>query len=147
MDASDLTHMLPLLIPIIAITGGLAVAMLAIVTDYRRKRDIYEMHHKERMLAIERGMEVPPLPPEFIYSGRGHRLQYGGRSPQQRGLVMLFIGLALGIALWLNQGVETAVWALIPIGIGLANLIIYVTASPQPPPQEVTRPPGPFGHQ
>ena len=47
---------------VLATALGVGIGMLALWIDYRKKRDIFELHHKERMLAIERGMEVPPLP-------------------------------------------------------------------------------------
>ena len=56
---SDLKHILPLLIPIIAIVMGIGMGMLGFWLDYQKKIRIFELHHKERMLAIERGMEVP----------------------------------------------------------------------------------------
>ena len=49
-------------IPIIAIVMSLAIPIVFAIVDYRRRRDIVEAHHKERMAAIERGMELPPLP-------------------------------------------------------------------------------------
>ena len=52
-------------IPIIAIVMSLSIPIVFAIVDYRRRRDIIEAHHKERMAAIERGMELPPLPEAF----------------------------------------------------------------------------------
>ena len=49
-------------IPIVAIVMSLSIPIVFAIVDYRRRRDIVEAHHKERMAAIERGMELPPLP-------------------------------------------------------------------------------------
>jgi hypothetical protein len=94
------------------------------------------MHHRERMLAIERGMEVPPLPPH-VFSDFDHkaavefaevasRAGYLIRSPLRRALVWILGGIALLVALYLNYGPTTAAWALIPIAMGLANLGFYL---------------------
>jgi len=142
-DMNNLPAVLGVTIPIVVIVGGLATAMVAIVTDYRRKRDIYEMHHKERMAAIERGMEVPPLPAQVfqdddaatvaaIGTHLGPLIQSGARaqrSPLRRGLIWLFMGLGLFVALGVNQGPEAAAWAFVPIGMGLANLLYNFLSS------------------
>lgn len=120
----DLRHILPLLIPIIAIVMGIGVALLAIWTDYRRKSEMFELHHKERLLAIERGMEVPPLPPEFFHYGR-KQWSWSRNNQLQSGLILLFAGGALMIALAVNRDLETAAWGLLPFAVGLANLIYY----------------------
>jgi hypothetical protein len=146
-DLGSLAGTLGVLIPVIAIGGGLATGIVAIVTDHRRRREIYEMHHKERMFALERGLELPPLPANLIdddhveraladtiKSSRPRRYRNALRS----GLTWLFVGIGLGAALYLNAGVEQASWALIPIGLGLAKLIYHFasgdsTAPPQQP--------------
>ncbi len=68
--ASDL---LALMIPILGVTMGIGLAMLGLWFDYRRKKEMFELHHKERMVAIEKGMEVPPLPVYFFYPSRKRR--------------------------------------------------------------------------
>lgn len=52
------------MVPITAIVMGIGIAMLGMWLDYRKKSEIYALHHKERMAAIEKGMDVPFLPPE-----------------------------------------------------------------------------------
>ena len=107
------------LIPITATVMGIGIAMLGVWLDYRKKSEIFALHHKERMAAIEKGMDVPPLPPELF-----HR---GGRTPAdclRRGLVWLLIGGAIMIAM-LIEGHRGAMYGLIPAAVGLANLIFY----------------------
>jgi len=149
-DIGNLVGMVGVSIPIIAIVGGLATGAVAIVTDYRRRREIYEMHHKERMFALERGIELPPLPPGLIDDDEAHikhmadglksAVQSSGyrryRNSLRSGLTWLFVGLGLGVALTLNRDLETASWALIPIGLGLAKLLYYFVGergAPIPP--------------
>jgi hypothetical protein len=123
---NDLKHILPLLIPIVGIIMGVGLAMLAVWTDFSRKREMFEMHHKERLLAIERGLEVPPLPPEFFRSGRVER---GPADLLRWGLTWLLVGLALIVALAWNQGDEMATWGLLPVAVGIAQLVTYAVTS------------------
>ena len=51
------SQILGVMIPIIAIVMGLGLGMLKIWTDYRKKREILQAHHAERMAAIEKGID------------------------------------------------------------------------------------------
>ncbi|MEK8030999.1 DUF6249 domain-containing protein [Ideonella sp. DXS29W] len=134
-DVAELRHIMPFLIPIVAIVMGIGIAMLALWVDYRKKRDIFELHHKERLLAIERGMEVPPLPDAFFSKGVREARSLGTADFLRRGLIWLLVGLGVGAALAINRSIESATWALIPIGFGLANLIFYSLESRRPTPR------------
>lgn len=115
-----LESILAVMVPIIAIVMGIGLAMLAVWVRHQSKREMFELHHKERLLAIERGMEVPPLPPEFFKDGLDR-----GSDRMRQGLVWLFVGMALIVALALNKSLETAAWGLIPFAVGIANLIYH----------------------
>lgn len=120
---NELRHIIVFLIPIVAIVMGIGIGMLGIYLDYQKKTRMFDLHHKERLLAIERGMEVPPLPSEFFAPARkpanlkANSLRWG--------LIWLCIGLALGIAMALNDGIEQASWALLPMSVGIALLSFY----------------------
>lgn len=125
-DIAELQHIMPFMIPIVAIVMGVGIGMLALWVDYRKKRDIFELHHKERMLAIERGMEVPPLPEALLAPDqRENAKNVVPGDYLRRGLLWLLVGLALSAALAGNAGFNTATWGLIPIAVGLAYLIYY----------------------
>jgi len=108
-------------IPIVAIVMSLGIPIIFQILDYRRRRDVVEAHHKERMAAIERGMELPALPESF----------YGSLDRNKRprhlltGMVWLFIGIALFLALGAVAGEDVRFFGLIPAGVGLAFLIYY----------------------
>jgi hypothetical protein len=91
------------------------------VMDYKRRKDIVEANHKERLAAIERGMDIPPLPESFYLSLKPQRRS----SYLLPGLVWLFVGVGLFVALGAVAGEAVRYFALIPIGIGLALLIYY----------------------
>jgi hypothetical protein len=99
------------MIPITAIAGGIAVAIVSIIMGARRK----ELEHKERLLAMEKGIEIPrPIEPECRPSYRSNRTS---------GLVMALLGIALMAAIWAVAGVRGGVWGLIPMAIGVGLLI------------------------
>ncbi len=113
---------LALMIPIIAIILGIGVAMLAMLLNYRKRKEIFALYHQERMAALEKGVDLPPLPDALLtddarpYNPRRHLL---------KGLAWLFVGIGLGLALFALVGYQHALFALIPAGIGLAHLIYY----------------------
>ncbi len=79
-----------LLIPIVAVIMSLTIPIVAIITEFAKRRTFYELHHKERLAAIEKGVELPPLPPEFVGAGPKGRPRY-----LLRGLIWLFVGLGI----------------------------------------------------
>jgi hypothetical protein len=127
----NLKIILPLLIPIIAIVMGISVAMISLVLDYRRKRAMYELVHKERLAAIDKGMEPPPFPPDFQLGKRRNRTR---NDLLRSGLVLLFVGIALCVALNLTHDEDLSwAWGLLPAAVGLARLIAWkYSDEPQP---------------
>jgi hypothetical protein len=122
IEANMVSDLVPLLIPLAGITVPLSIPIIWIVLNYRKRRRLMELHHAERMAAIERGMELPPLPLELL-DGRSNRR----RSSLLPGLVWFFIGLAI-FAGWLMTGFDDdlpVIGGLVPLGIGLAYLIYY----------------------
>jgi Domain of unknown function (DUF6249) len=114
------------LIPLFGIVFGISlpisIPIIGMILNYRKRRHLMQLHHIERMAAIERGIEVPPLPLEFI-DGRaaGARRRRTSLLP---GLVWFFIGLALLISVR-TLAEQEALLGLIPTGIGLAYLVYY----------------------
>jgi Domain of unknown function (DUF6249) len=119
-------------IPVIAILMGVGFAMLNIWLDHRKKREIYQLYHSERMAAIEKGIEVPPLPAEFFQTVR-HRGEPAPTRHRRIGLILTFLGIALTAALWtvrLQYG-----WGFLPLSIGLGYLLSsFLEAREQRPP-------------
>ena len=98
-------------IPILAVCGGVLIAITAIIVNGRKK----EQDHRERLVAMEKGIVPPSAAPEI------ERPKYSSR--RANGLVMTGIGLALTIAMWVADGAESGIWGLIPLFIGLGLLI------------------------
>ena len=61
-----LTDLVPVLGVIFAVGLPLSIPIVYIALNYRKRKRLMELSHAERMAAIERGMEVPPLPLELI---------------------------------------------------------------------------------
>ena len=128
---TPVTEVIAVMIPIVAIVMGIGIGMLSLFLDYRKKRDMFAMHHKERLAAIEKGMEVPPLPPEFFQDSRRSRLR-STSDYLRRGLVLVLVGIAITIALF-NSTREDYLWGLVPIAFGVANLLYYYLESRKAP--------------
>jgi hypothetical protein len=108
-------------IPIIAIFMSLLIPIVYAVVDYKRRRDIVDANHRERLAAIERGMELPALPESFYQSIKPARRS----SYLLPGLVWLFVGVGIFVALGAIAGEDVRYLGLIPAGVGLAYLIYY----------------------
>ena len=102
---------LAVMIPITAIMGGIAVAIVGIIMGSRRK----ELEHKERIIAMEKGIAIPE-PPKVEC-----RPTY--QSNRTGGFVMTLIGIALTVALWTVAGATGGVWGFVPLAIGIGLLI------------------------
>ena len=124
-------------IPIVAIIMSLSIPIVYAIVDYRRRRDIIDANHKERMAAIDRGMELPPLPESFYQSLKPARRS----SYLLPGLVWLFVGIGLFIALGAVAGEEVRNFGLIPAGVGVALLIYYFVEGRKLPPPGGPTPP------
>jgi hypothetical protein len=107
-----------LIIPLTAIIFGCGIPLLAIFLDYRKRKEMFALYHQERMAAIEKGIDLPPLPDVFFKEDGKNK----PRSPHSDfgwGLFWLLGGLALLVALYFNG------YALIAVAIGLHYLIYY----------------------
>jgi hypothetical protein len=116
-------------IPIVAIVMGLGTGMLNICLNHRRRKDMFALYHQERMAAIEKGIELPPLPEDFFHEN-GIRSRGSPHRSLLSGLILLFIGVTLYLALHFtgvrtDDGGDAGLFALIPAGIGVACLIFY----------------------
>jgi hypothetical protein len=123
-------------IPIVAIFMSLLIPIVYAIVDYRRRRDIIDANHRERMAAIERGMELPPLPESFYQSIKPARRS----SYLLPGLVWLFVGIGIFVALGAVAGADVRNFGLIPAGVGLAYLIYYVVEGRKLPPAGAPEP-------
>jgi hypothetical protein len=74
-----------------------------------------DLEHRERVIAMEKGLPIPePVPVK-------ERPKYSNR--RANGLVLTGIGVAVTIAMWVEDGSSTGVWGLIPLFIGIGLLV------------------------
>ncbi|HET7225844.1 MAG TPA: DUF6249 domain-containing protein [Candidatus Eisenbacteria bacterium] len=138
-------------IPIIAITGGLVIGIIKTMGQQR----LVELAQRERIAAIERGIDPAKLPPvalpadtgggPFLYANyrdyalkRTHGLMIGG-------IVTLFTGIGLSLMIWfVNSDHEGWPVGLIPVAVGIALLLSASLTRPRPedsaPPMQAPRP-------
>jgi hypothetical protein len=98
-------------IPIVFVLGAIAVSITAMLLDSSRK----DREHKERMLAMEKGIELPEKPvktspPRYL-------------AMRAWGLVFTFIGIALFTGIAAEAGIRHGMWGLMPLSIGVALLV------------------------
>lgn len=115
----DYELLIPLFGIVFAVGLPLCIPIVFIVLSFRKRVRLVELHHAERMAAIERGMDIQPLPVELLEGGGRRR-----RSSLLPGLIWTFVGLAVLIALWGTRQ-HLALLGLIPTAIGLAYLVYY----------------------
>jgi hypothetical protein len=114
-------EMMALMIPILGIVLGVGVAVVAIVASHREKQKRAELRHRERLAAIEKGIELPPDPDAEPPPKKGNSLKSG--------LINLFLGAVLYFAIREVAGDDVALFGLIPAAIGVGSLISYFVES------------------
>jgi hypothetical protein len=126
------------LIPVVAIVLGIGFVAFVIFLEFYKRRHAIELLHAERMAAIEKGIELPPLPEDYLGGGGSSpsARRSGRRSALRTGLILTFLGSAITLALW-GSGLVGSLWwwGLVPLGLGLAFLAtswLEVPASHQP---------------
>jgi hypothetical protein len=128
LDPDALVPFLIFSIPIIAITGGI---IAGIVKTLGRQR-LAELAQRERIAAIERGIDPAKLPAApglddgFDMLGRPYNSRYRHQSLIIGGLIVTFAGIGIMVFLeMLRPDDNGRIWAvgLIPTLVGLALLI------------------------
>jgi hypothetical protein len=105
-----------LLIPIVAVVGGMAIAIVGVITKGKEE----ELKHKERIIAMEKGIPIPESAP---CTPRQVKPRY--LAIRAWGLVITLIGVALVISISIGQQDDPrhGVWGLLPTALGVGLLI------------------------
>jgi FtsZ-interacting cell division protein ZipA len=109
-------------IPIVAIVFGIGIGVVAIWSDHRRKSQILEQNHRERMHAIEKGIEMPPIPTNLVSTSNGPSTASAAKSLRS-GIMLTLIGVILFVAIASLGAAKGALFGLIPAAVGIANLV------------------------
>ncbi len=114
-------------IPIVAIVGGITAGIVRTLGQQR----LAELAARERLAAIERGIDPSKLPPPPTLGDPSDWTDSGLRDPNRRaqglmigGLVTLAVGIGLSVLIWTTSE-ERNGWAvgLIPGLVGVALLL------------------------
>ncbi len=111
-------------IPIVAIVMGIGIGMLSIWTEHKRKSQLLEQYHKERLSALERGVALPELDRRLVALDENEPPT--AAKAFRNGLMMLLIGIILYFALDQLIGDRLSLFGLIPAAVGIANLMYGV---------------------
>jgi hypothetical protein len=121
----NLNAIVGMLIPLTAVTLGIGMIVVSIVVKHRRQMRELDNRHRERMAAIEKGLDLPPDPVAeqavAVQRLSGARRQSGSRY-LLRGLVWFGIGVALTAS---NDLLGDRTFGWIGMAIGAAYLIYY----------------------
>ena len=110
-----------LLIPIFGIVFGVGIAVVSIIVGHREKVKRADLRHRERMAALEKGIDLAP-DPDFD----ADRQRMGSL---KSGIMGILIGIVLYFALGRVADDDVALFGLIPAAIGAANLIAWIVES------------------
>lgn len=110
-------------IPIVAIIMGCSIAIVSIWGEHKRKAQLLEQNHKERMSAIEKGLELPPLPVNLVHDSSNGPSTASPAKSLRAGIMMVLIGVLLYFAIQSIEAEEVALFGLIPAAVGVANLV------------------------
>ena len=122
------SEMLALLIPFAAIGAGTVIGIVAILARLRRR----DLMHRERMAAIEKGVNPPPLPEAVMEP----RFMAAPERYLRRALVMLALGSAWMLIFRDSPGGNWeggapwgfGRWGMLAVAVGLADLVFYFLA-------------------
>jgi len=106
---------LGVMIPLSAIILGISAGIVGILTKHRQQLQRADLRHRERLAAMDKGVELPPELEDPV-----DRPRY-----LLKGLVWSFVGIAGYAALRALAGSEESLLAGIPFAIGLAYLVYY----------------------
>jgi len=110
-----------LLIPIFGIVFGIGIAVVAIVVGHREKVKRVELRHRERMAALEKGIELAPEPDFDADRQRTGSLKSG--------IMGVLVGIVLYFAIGRVADDDVALFGLVPAAVGAANLIAWFVES------------------
>lgn len=109
-------------IPVVAVALGMAIAMLSVWTEHKRKSQLLDQYHKERLVALDKGVELPELDRRLVALDEADTPARAFRN----GIMMLLLGVILFFAIDRLLKERFALFGLIPTAVGIANLVYGV---------------------
>ena len=125
-----------ILVPLVSIILGIGMTTVTILSRHRRQMQELDNRHRERMAAIEKGLDLPPDPAVVERAAEiPRRYRRAGSDYLLRGLIWLGVGVALSVSdSFFGSGNRTFGW--IAAAVGAAYLIYYAVEGRRegPPP-------------
>lgn len=128
-----------ILIPLVAVIGGMTMGAIAMITEHRRKQAVLE----ERRLMIEKGIAPPPLAGEMLAGEESAGTRPAIEASLRSGIIQIFTGVGLFCAFLVARYLVGDIGTVIPMPvimllgpagaivglIGLGNLLYFWIAS------------------
>jgi Flp pilus assembly protein TadB len=111
---------IPILTTLIVFSAAVAIVAIALFVHYRKE----VLRNKERMAAIEKGIALPDL----TRADTKAAVREHGDGSLRTALILLFTGIGLTLALYVNSGEDGAVWGAFVGFIGLGYLVYWLIA-------------------
>jgi len=102
----------------IAIAFGVSLAMLNVWVVHRRKQQMLEQWHKERMTAMDKGLPLPDVPAQLFSDAETSSARL-----VRSGISLILIGIVVYFATAKGIDEDLALFGLIPCAVGVANLV------------------------
>lgn len=115
--------MFGMFIGLMSILGFFALVISIVLVSMRNRRLRMEALHKERMLALEKGLPVPMDYPDHRYSANLNLSSGSRRRPYVTGMVWAGVGLAIVIWGIIEGEADMNAWGLVPLFVGIALII------------------------
>jgi len=113
-------YWMPVLATLITFSSAVAIVAIVLLVHYRKA----VLRNKERMAAIEKGIALPDLAKVDTKAA----VHEHGDGSLRTGLILLFTGIGLTVALYVNAGENGAVWGAFVGFIGLGYLVYWLIA-------------------
>jgi len=113
---------LGILVPIFAIVFGIMIPIVWIYLDQQTKQKLIEARHKERLAALERGVDYQPEPlPLDAMFGRSKSTNPKSSPTLLWGLILTFAGAAIAI----GNSAESSRSGSVVVAVGIALLLYH----------------------
>ncbi len=126
-----MSDVIALLIPITAIVAAAVILIVALRLRAKRR----ELLHRERLAAIEKGVEIPEALLADSDSLSPHACLLRGLIWLLSGVAVIIFFVAMGLAEGDRELFAAAALGLIPAGAGTAYLVVYRNMQAERPPQ------------
>ena len=133
-DPKKFEKVMGMTIGLVAVVMGIGIAFFVIWHDYRRRHQIVTACHQERMMALEKGLELPPYPQDWMSGPPNDPTEpHSPIKGLKAGVFWLVIGVGtlVFLSLQTRPGLHPSASA-IPIAIGVAYFICYSIETRKP---------------